>query len=193
MRLISPNLWLGEFLLFTDVGPTPPPLYVINTWRDGSFPIPPSRSKIDTSRFIKLTRAVPRPAFLILMRPTSPQIEPVAGPSRLTSDDDATGGVESYHSDSNVGDEDYEPEGLGEGMNPEGFSGPSQGIVKPLTPEALAAFKAAQDKAGIIYISRIPPGMRPAKVRHLMSAYGEVGRVYLQQEGTGLPFTGPPP
>lgn len=64
----------------------------------------------------------------------------------------------------------------------EGFSKPSR-IVKPLTPDALAAFKAAQERAGVIYISRIPPGMRPAKVRHLMSAYGEVGRVYLQQEG----------
>ncbi|KII96063.1 hypothetical protein PLICRDRAFT_99295 [Plicaturopsis crispa FD-325 SS-3] len=67
-------------------------------------------------------------------------------------------------------------------MDPEGFSGPTEKIVKPLTPEALAAFKAAQDRAGVIYISRIPPGMRPTKVRHLMSAYGEIGRVYLQQE-----------
>ncbi|KAK2462295.1 hypothetical protein APHAL10511_005601 [Amanita phalloides] len=68
------------------------------------------------------------------------------------------------------------------GMDPEGYSGPCQKIVKPLTAEALAAYKAAQDRAGIIYVSRIPPGMQPAKVRHLMSAYGEVGRVYLQQE-----------
>ncbi|KAF8900001.1 hypothetical protein CPB85DRAFT_1326666 [Mucidula mucida] len=66
-------------------------------------------------------------------------------------------------------------------MDPDGFAGPSQ-IVKPLTKEALAAFKAEQDRAGVIYISRIPPGMRPTKVRHIMSGYGEVGRVYLQQE-----------
>ncbi|KAF8898141.1 hypothetical protein CPB84DRAFT_1620771, partial [Gymnopilus junonius] len=65
-------------------------------------------------------------------------------------------------------------------MDPEGFVGTKK--LKPLTPEALAEFKAAQDRAGVIYISRIPPGMRPAKVRHLMSAFGEVGRVYLQQE-----------
>ncbi|TBU49060.1 hypothetical protein BD309DRAFT_986867 [Dichomitus squalens] len=64
----------------------------------------------------------------------------------------------------------------------DGFAGPSEKTVKPLTPEALAAFKAAQEKTGVVYISRIPPGMRPTKVRHLMSAYGEVGRVYLQQE-----------
>ncbi|OSX59280.1 hypothetical protein POSPLADRAFT_1183979 [Postia placenta MAD-698-R-SB12] len=73
-------------------------------------------------------------------------------------------------------------DGVDEGMDPEGFAGPSQKVVKPLTPEALAAFKAAQEKTGVVYISRIPPGMRPTKVRHIMSAYGEVGRVYLQQE-----------
>ncbi|PCH41318.1 hypothetical protein WOLCODRAFT_131842 [Wolfiporia cocos MD-104 SS10] len=67
-------------------------------------------------------------------------------------------------------------------MDPEGFAGPSSKVVKPLTAEALAAFKAAQEKTGVIYISRIPPGMRPTKVRHIMSTYGEVGRVYLQQE-----------
>jgi ESF2/ABP1 family protein len=68
-----------------------------------------------------------------------------------------------------------------QGMDPEGFSGPK--TVKPLTREALAAFQAAQNRAGVIYISRIPPGMRPTKVRHLMSMHGDVGRVYLQQEG----------
>ena len=72
-------------------------------------------------------------------------------------------------------------DGLDNGMDADGFAGPK--IVKPLTPEALAAFRAAQEKAGVIYISRIPPGMQPTKVRHLMSQYGEVGRVYLQKEG----------
>lgn len=69
-----------------------------------------------------------------------------------------------------------------EGLDPKGFAG--EKIVTPLTPEALAAFQATQNRAGVVYISRIPPGMQPAKVRHLMSGYGEVGRVYLQQEGT---------
>lgn len=52
-----------------------------------------------------------------------------------------------------------------------------------LSKEALEAYQAAQARSGVIYISRIPPGMNPNKVRHLMSAYGEVGRVFLQQEG----------
>jgi len=52
-----------------------------------------------------------------------------------------------------------------------------------LSEEALVRYREAQERAGVIYISRIPPGMSPNKVRHLMSAYGEVGRVFLQQEG----------
>ncbi len=71
---------------------------------------------------------------------------------------------------------------LGEGMLAEGFAGPSK-VVKPLTTEELSAFKAAQGKTGVKYLSRIPPGMQPTKVRHLMSAHGEIGRVYLQPEG----------
>lgn len=80
--------------------------------------------------------------------------------------------------------EDEQNDALGQGMDPSGFAGPK--VIKPLTPEALAAFQAAQNKAGVIYISRIPPGMRPMKVRHLMSQYGDVGRVYLQQEGPSI-------
>lgn len=70
-----------------------------------------------------------------------------------------------------------------DGLSADGFAGPSEKVVNPLTPEDLAKFKAAQEKTGVVYISRIPPGMRPTKVRHLMSQYGEVGRVYLQAEG----------
>ncbi len=77
---------------------------------------------------------------------------------------------------------------LGNGMLSEGFAGPSEKVVKPLTAEDLAKFQAVQEKTGVIYISRIPPGMRPTKVRHIMSGYGEVGRVYLQPEGDSTFF-----
>lgn len=80
---------------------------------------------------------------------------------------------------------DGEDTDLADGMDPAGFSGPSA-VVKPLTKEALAVSKAAHERTGVLYISRIPPGMRPTKVRHLMSTYGEIGRVYLQQEGATI-------
>lgn len=113
---------------------------------------------------------------------------PEAGPSRLqspTPSEDVPGETEEAdesgdEAEGSEEEEDYDDD-LADGMDPEGFAG--EKTLKPLTPEALAAFKAAQERAGVVYISRIPPGMRPAKVRHLMSAYGAVGRVYLQQEG----------
>ena len=92
--------------------------------------------------------------------------------------ENAESGEEEEDEENGNGEEDEE-----DGMDPEGFAGPKEKVVKPLTPEALAAFKAAQEKMGVVYISRIPPGMRPAKVRYLMSQYGAIGRVYLQQEG----------
>lgn len=107
----------------------------------------------------------------------SPEPDTAEVENREVSDHDSEGDVAN---DLEISDS---PDGFVEGMDLEGFAGPSELVVKPLTPESLAAFKAAQDRAGVIYISRIPPGMRPAKVRHLMSAYGEIGRVYLQQEG----------
>lgn len=38
--------------------------------------------------------------------------------------------------------------------------------------------------AGIVYLSRVPPFMKPHKVKHLLSQYGSVGRIYLKPEGT---------
>jgi hypothetical protein len=37
--------------------------------------------------------------------------------------------------------------------------------------------------SGILYLSRVPPFMKPEKVRHLLSQFGAVGRVYLKEEG----------
>jgi ESF2/ABP1 family protein len=47
-------------------------------------------------------------------------------------------------------------------------------------------FKEKTNKTGLIYLSRIPPHMKPEKVRHLLSQYGEIGRIYLVPEGTGI-------
>ena len=81
--------------------------------------------------------------------------------------------AEEFDNDSEHDSQFDHDDDLPDGMDASGFAGPSK-IVKPLTKEALAAFKAEQDRAGVIYISRIPPGMRPTKVRHIMSGYGEI-------------------
>lgn len=53
--------------------------------------------------------------------------------------------------------------------------------------EDIAVNKSEKNKSsvrpGIIYLSRIPPYMKPLKVRQIFSKYGEVGRVFLQPEG----------
>ncbi|CAL1701523.1 unnamed protein product [Somion occarium] len=105
---------------------------------------------------------------------------PEAGPSHSRDPSPHEDELRSEYSGSDAEEETYDE--LLEGMDEDGFAGPSAKVVKPLNPEDLAAYKAAQEKTGVVYISRIPPGMRPTKVRHLMSAYGEIGRVYLQPE-----------
>ena len=55
----------------------------------------------------------------------------------------------------------------------------SANVVKGLTPKELEAFERKQRKRGIIYISRIPPGMTVPKVRHLLSGFGQVERIFL--------------
>jgi hypothetical protein len=36
---------------------------------------------------------------------------------------------------------------------------------------------------GVIYISRVPPGMTPQKIKYLMSRWGAVGKLYAQKRG----------
>ncbi|KAG9298196.1 hypothetical protein G9A89_002684 [Geosiphon pyriformis] len=55
-------------------------------------------------------------------------------------------------------------------------------IIKPLTAAKLADFQEKQNKTGIVYLSRIPPFMKPLKIRHLLGKFGEIGRVYLAPE-----------
>ncbi|CAG8507209.1 422_t:CDS:10 [Diversispora eburnea] len=56
-------------------------------------------------------------------------------------------------------------------------------IVKPLTSEKLKKFEKEQNKTGLVYLSRIPPFMKPSKIKHLLSRYGDIGRAYLVPEG----------
>lgn len=39
---------------------------------------------------------------------------------------------------------------------------------------------------GIVYLGHLPPRFRPLHVRNLLSAYGEVGRVFFQPEGKSV-------
>ncbi|CAK0764182.1 hypothetical protein CVIRNUC_003132 [Coccomyxa viridis] len=46
----------------------------------------------------------------------------------------------------------------------------------------LDKLKDTYDRKGVIYVSRIPPHLKPQKLRHMLSQYGEVNRLYLAPE-----------
>eukprot|EP00191_Tetraselmis_sp_GSL018_P014728 CAMPEP_0177589674 /NCGR_PEP_ID=MMETSP0419_2-20121207/6948_1 /TAXON_ID=582737 /ORGANISM="Tetraselmis sp., Strain GSL018" /LENGTH=310 /DNA_ID=CAMNT_0019080081 /DNA_START=248 /DNA_END=1178 /DNA_ORIENTATION=- len=53
---------------------------------------------------------------------------------------------------------------------------------KLLCQKNLKKMNTEAERKGIVYISRVPPHMKPAKVRHLLSPFGEIGRLYLAPE-----------
>ena len=49
--------------------------------------------------------------------------------------------------------------------------------------ETRSTGKTKETNPGVVYMSRLPPFMKPAKIRNIFSQYGEVGRLFLQPEG----------
>ena len=43
-----------------------------------------------------------------------------------------------------------------------------------------------ETEPGIIYLSRIPTNMNVKIIRNLLSQYGEIGRIFLQRDGTSM-------
>ncbi|WVQ77931.1 hypothetical protein IAT38_000011 [Cryptococcus sp. DSM 104549] len=56
-------------------------------------------------------------------------------------------------------------------------AGASEGSAAPKKKKKV---KSKAPTPGIVYISRLPPGMTPQKVRHLMGRWGDIGKVYAQ-------------
>ena len=53
-----------------------------------------------------------------------------------------------------------------------------------LSKKSLEASQARAQKAGVVYLSRIPPFMRPSTVKHLLSPFGTINRLFLTPEPT---------
>lgn len=49
--------------------------------------------------------------------------------------------------------------------------------LKPLSQRKLKDYNEGLAKRGVVYLSRVPPFMKPAKVKHLMEQHGVVTRV----------------
>jgi ESF2/ABP1 family protein len=52
----------------------------------------------------------------------------------------------------------------------------------PLTSKNLVVSEAAVKKSGVVYLSRIPPMMKPQKLRSLLSPHGRLNRLFLAPE-----------
>lgn len=56
------------------------------------------------------------------------------------------------------------------------------GISQPLSKKNLVATAAAIKRSGVVYLSRIPPFMKPQKLRSLLEPYGAINRIFLTPE-----------
>ncbi|KAL7629742.1 RNA-binding ATPase activator esf2 [Parahypoxylon ruwenzoriense] len=55
-------------------------------------------------------------------------------------------------------------------------------VSRLLTKKNLVTTEAAIKKSGLVYLSRIPPFMKPAKLRSLLEPYGKINRIFLTPE-----------
>ena len=54
--------------------------------------------------------------------------------------------------------------------------------LKPLSSRKVKDYNEGLAKRGVVYLSRVPPFMKPAKVKHLMEQHGVVTRVRAARE-----------
>lgn len=117
--------------------------------------------------------------------------------SDFGSDDDAASGREQEDDEGEDIDEDDENDNDKDFTVLEGVEGPSRYqakgdlVVPNLTRENimgktlkknLITTPKAIKKSGVIYISRVPPFMKPAKLQKLLEPYGKINRIFLSPE-----------
>lgn len=59
-------------------------------------------------------------------------------------------------------------------------------VVRPISRKKLLELETELSHRGVCYLGRIPPHMQPQKLRHLLSEYGEVIRLYLTPEDAAI-------
>lgn len=108
------------------------------------------------------------------------------------SEDEDEGGKEDSTEECGTGDE--APEGKGEREIDSRFviadaEGTNEKEKKKKAPNNMSKMKKEALKyreklasRGVIYLSRVPPFMKPNKLRQLLTPYGEITRLFLQEE-----------
>ncbi|GAQ80255.1 hypothetical protein KFL_000500070 [Klebsormidium nitens] len=83
--------------------------------------------------------------------------------------------------DENEDEKDEQAEGVRQGEKRVRRAG-----SKKLSKEKLEKLKEKYRKRGVVYVSRIPPHLKPLKLRHMLEPFGEVLRIYLAPEDTAI-------
>ncbi|EFP75929.2 RNA-binding ATPase activator esf2 [Puccinia graminis f. sp. tritici] len=101
------------------------------------------------------------------------------------------GGEQENDENENVENEDNENENqeneIRESENDE-LEDDSETLAKSTTSKKvidlneIKKFGQKVDRTGLVYVSRIPPGMGPSKLKHLLSKWGAIGRIYLARD-----------
>eukprot|EP01125_Pyxidicula_operculata_P022096 TRINITY_DN887_c0_g1_i6.p1 TRINITY_DN887_c0_g1~~TRINITY_DN887_c0_g1_i6.p1 ORF type:complete len:294 (-),score=95.29 TRINITY_DN887_c0_g1_i6:109-990(-) len=93
--------------------------------------------------------------------------------------------MENEENDKNEQDSENELENDDGDIEEDEIEGDDTEQSKERTEERLARLKKFQKEAkkrGVVYISRIPPRMKPSHIRTLLQEYGEIKRIYLAPE-----------
>jgi ESF2/ABP1 family protein len=82
---------------------------------------------------------------------------------------------------------DHRFDGIADFDEEETEAGPSTSTSAPKSKSTSTSTKSKSKKRktlipGIVYISRLPPGMTPQKVKYLMAQWGDVGKIYAQKK-----------
>jgi ESF2/ABP1 family protein len=80
------------------------------------------------------------------------------------------------------GDAHEGTEGVDEDPEKTGKTLELPGVSKPLSKKNLVATAAAIKRSGVVYLSRVPPFMKPTKLRSLLEPYGVINRIFLSPE-----------
>ncbi|KAJ2764447.1 RNA-binding ATPase activator esf2 [Coemansia nantahalensis] len=103
----------------------------------------------------------------------------------LPSDAESGAGEEAYETDdaddAGMGDDTDEADDADKADEHNADAAKSKG-GKLLSDEDVQRAQKVERKSGVVYMSRVPPFMRPGKVRHMLEKYAQIGRIYLIEE-----------
>jgi ESF2/ABP1 family protein len=80
------------------------------------------------------------------------------------------------------GDEEENDDAIEEGAEEDDLDNDSDVDEKEKLLQESKAYREGLERRGVIYMSRVPPFMKPNKARNLFEQYGEVTRLFLAEE-----------